>query len=86
MKKVILFLFVITLLVQCGGGNSQQIIEWEYKVEAVPDVSFDTSMNKLGSEQWELVFARRAQSDGEFAYEMIFKRPKIEKKKSDEKK
>ena len=55
-------------------------IEWEYRIESVPDRSFDQRINAMGKEGWELVFARRA-SDGSdysptFSYEMIFKRPK----------
>ena len=54
--------------------------EWEYKIVTIPDESFDSKMNQLGEDGWELVFARRA-SDGDrylptFSYEMVFKRPK----------
>jgi len=55
-------------------------IQWEYRIESVPDRSFDQRINAMGREGWELVFARRA-SDGAdysptFSYEMIFKRRK----------
>jgi hypothetical protein len=55
-------------------------IEWEYRVESIPDRSFDQRINAMGKDGWELVFARRA-SDGAdyspvFSYEMILKRPK----------
>ena len=55
-------------------------VQWEYKIESLPDRSFDQRINAMGREGWELVFARRA-SDGSdyspsFSYEMIFKRPK----------
>ena len=55
-------------------------IQWEYRIESFPDRSFDQRINTMGSDGWELVFARRA-SDGSdysptFSYEMIFKRPK----------
>jgi hypothetical protein len=54
--------------------------KWEYKIEAVPDLTFERSMIALGDDGWELVSARRA-SSGEgtltkFSYEIIFKRPK----------
>lgn len=54
--------------------------KWEYKIEAVPDLSFESSMTTLGDDGWELISARRA-SSGEgksavFSYEIIFKRPK----------
>jgi ribosomal protein L37AE/L43A/nitrate reductase NapE component len=50
---------------------------WEYEVVAVSDYTFTEDMNKLGSQGWEVVSARRAA--GEFTsakYEMILKRPK----------
>lgn len=55
-------------------------VEWEYRIEAIPDTSFSQTINEMGKEGWELVFARRA-SDGAtysptFSYEIIFKRPK----------
>lgn len=55
-------------------------IQWEYRIESIPDRSFDQRINAMGRDGWELVFARRA-SDGSdysptFSYEMIFKRPK----------
>jgi hypothetical protein len=55
-------------------------IQWEYKIESLPDRSFDQRINAMGKDGWELVFARRA-SDGSdysptFSYEMIFKRPR----------
>ena len=54
--------------------------QWEYKIESVPDLTWDEGMNKLGSEGWELLFPRRANgSDEKMSYEMIFKRPKTGK-------
>ncbi|QDU39197.1 hypothetical protein Mal4_35340 [Maioricimonas rarisocia] len=50
---------------------------WEYRIESPSDISFSDSMQALGDEGWELVFARRATSSfGGASYEMIFKRPK----------
>ena len=50
---------------------------WEYAVVAVSDYSFTEDMNKIGSQGWEVVSARRAAGQYETAkYEMIFKRPK----------
>ncbi|MBD2137779.1 hypothetical protein H6F32_09290 [Anabaena sp. FACHB-1237] len=55
-------------------------VEWEYKIESFEDVIFDSSMNRMGNEGWELVFARRALTGGEYSsrgiYECIFRRPK----------
>jgi hypothetical protein len=52
---------------------------WEYMIESVPDAGFQKSMDTLGNQGWEMVFARRASSDvagkAEFSYEVIFKRP-----------
>ena len=54
--------------------------QWEYRIESFPDRSFDQRINAMGSDGWELVFARRASDGSEysptFSYEMIFKRPK----------
>ena len=63
--------------------------QWEYRIESLPDRTFDQRINALGQEGWELVFARRA-SDGSdysptFSYEMIFKRPKKFNTESSEK-
>jgi len=66
-------------------ANLQEPVKWEYKIKAIPDLKFDEMINKLGSEGWELVFARRAQSYGEFSYEIIFKRLKQEVVKKDKK-
>src|SRR6266498_3553997 len=62
------------------SGKINAPIQWEYRIETVPDLSFDQRVNAMGKDGWELVFARRA-SDGStyspvFSYEMIFKRPK----------
>jgi hypothetical protein len=62
------------------SGKINAPIQWEYRVETVPDLSFTQRVNAMGKDSWELVFARRA-SDGStyspvFSYEMIFKRPK----------
>jgi hypothetical protein len=60
-------------------GQKPATQRWEYRIEAVPDATFQEATNKLGADGWELVFARRA-SNGEephptMSYEMIFKRP-----------
>lgn len=55
-------------------------IQWQYKIESVPDRAFDQRINAMGKDGWELVFARRASDASDysptFSYEMIFKRPK----------
>jgi hypothetical protein len=55
------------------------VAKWEYKIASLSDATFDAEVNLLGTEGWELVFARRAR-DGEgaaesVAYEMVFRRP-----------
>jgi len=74
---VALVVVIVTLL----SWNVFRAEKWEYKIEAVNDLTFNTDINKLGAEGWELVFARRASSGPadatakpEFSYEMIFKR------------
>jgi hypothetical protein len=61
-------------------------VEWEYKTESFEDAMFDSSINRIGQQGWELVFARRALTGGDYSrrgiYECIFKRPK---QKSNEK-
>jgi len=70
-------LVLVQLLPHPTTVASQQ---WEYKIEAVPDLTWDEGMSKIGNEGWELVFARRANgSDERMSYEMIFKRPKTGK-------
>jgi hypothetical protein len=58
------------------AGQKMQAIAWEYQIESVPDSLFTEKMNELGTEGWELVFARRAQDSftDDFIYECIFKR------------
>ena len=78
---------ICLLLVICGigifvivRGSRTAETRWEYRIEDVPDRSFNDEMNKMGEEGWELVFARRASDGSEYhptmSYEMILKRPK----------
>lgn len=54
-------------------------LQYEYKIESFEDLVFDTGINRLGDEGWELVFARRALTGEEYSrrgiYECIFRRP-----------
>lgn len=51
--------------------------KWEYRLESPSDTSFQRTMDRLGADGWELIFARRATSDySGLSYEMIFKRPR----------
>ena len=50
--------------------------QYDYHVDSIPDLDWSTKAQELGQDGWELVFARRASdSDGNFLYECIFKRP-----------
>lgn len=50
---------------------------WEYRIESVDDLGWESNMSAIGADGWELVFARRAQgSDERMMYETIFKRQK----------
>lgn len=53
---------------------------WEYRIDSINDLHFQSEMNSLGEEGWELVFARRARNSitDEFSYECIFKRKRTE--------
>ncbi|MDM3853896.1 MAG: hypothetical protein PT120_02950 [Aphanizomenon gracile PMC649.10] len=59
-----------------------ETVTWEYKIESFEDIVFDSGMNRMGGQGWELVSARRAITGGEYSnrgiYECIFKRPKQE--------
>lgn len=77
-------IIIVTLLigvVSMMSWNTFRVEKWEYKIEAVNDLTFTTDINKLGEDGWELVFARRASAGSldsgvkpEFSYEIIFKR------------
>ena len=81
---VIILLLVLALALSAYTAFSPVAVKsathWEYMIEAIPDGSFEESINKLGAQGWELVSARRATSsvgeNTEYSYEMIFKRPK----------
>jgi hypothetical protein len=66
----------IILLINLLAGQKPQAVSWEYKIEAISDLSFIESMDGYGKNGWELVSARRAVNDGVASYECIFKRVK----------
>jgi len=54
----------------------QGVQKWEYAVDSIPDMEWETKGKEIGQSGWDMVTCRRA-SDGNdnFAYECIFKRP-----------
>jgi len=66
------------LIINSFAGQKVQPVGYEYRIESIPDLTFEESMDELGEEGWELVFARRAQNSitDEFSYECIFKKAK----------
>jgi hypothetical protein len=70
-------LIAVFLLLQLLPQSEVAVVpKWEYRCESVSDSYFESGMNRLGAEGWEMVAARRASgSDDEMSYEMIFKRP-----------
>jgi len=79
-------LIIILLLVGLGfplmvllKPEVKPVDKWEYRIESPTDETLAHTINELGAQGWELVFARRATSGGEYFpsvhYEMIFKKP-----------
>jgi hypothetical protein len=76
---VIIGLLAALLVAQLFGLTSTKAstTQWDYVISPVHDGLFDVTMKRLGDNGWELIFARRATSNGTPIYEMIFKRPKL---------
>lgn len=66
----------LILLTNSLAGQKTKSVEWEYTIEAVPDLTFTETMDRYGKSGWELVTARRAVDEGTASYECIFKRVK----------
>jgi hypothetical protein len=57
----------------------QGVQKWEYAVDAIPDLEWETKGKQVGEAGWDMVTCRRASGgDGNFSYECIFKRPIVE--------
>lgn len=71
---------LLVLTVNLLANSKPKVTAWEYKIETIDDVTFNSTIQQLGSEGWELASARRAVSGegatSEGVYEVIFKRPK----------
>lgn len=78
--RLVIGLLTALLAAQLFGLTSTKTstTTWEYKLESPSDITFESEMQRFGSDGWELVFARRATSEysSTASYEMIFKRPK----------
>ena len=74
LTAALLLFHVVTWIVDHASAT-----HWEYKVESPSDRTFETEVDRLGADGWELVTARRVAPDdgGPGAkYELIFKRPR----------
>jgi hypothetical protein len=77
----IILVVLLVVIVGLPAWNIFRVEKWEYKIEAVNDLTFSTDIDKLGAEGWGLAFALRASAGSldtgtkpEFPYEVIFKR------------
>jgi hypothetical protein len=74
--NVVIFLLLTGLGLPVLGWL-RPVPAWDYKIVSPGDLTFDTEMERLGHDGWEVVSARRATS-GQYSsasYEMILKRP-----------
>jgi hypothetical protein len=76
---LLLIIQIVLAVYTVAFGAKPAERSWEYQIVAIPDSLFDTKLNELGKDGWEIVSARRA-SDGStyaptFSYELILKRP-----------
>jgi len=75
------YIIILLLLIGLGAplvGWLKPAPKWEYTVISPEDANLNSKMQEMGTEGWELVFARRATSkySDSGSYEMILKRPK----------
>lgn len=71
---------LLILTVNLVAVGKPKAVTWEYKIESIDDTTFDQTIQRLGSDGWEIASARRAVSgegsNSHGIYEVIFKRPK----------
>lgn len=71
----LLALNLVLTLVTTFRGTPTASAAWEYKTMGILDTEFDSKMDELGRQGWEVAVARRAMSGGVLPlYEVIFKR------------
>jgi hypothetical protein len=60
-------------------GQKPKPVLWEYRIDSIDDRTFTSTINGLGAERWELVFARRAKDSesDRYGYECIFRRQRL---------
>lgn len=74
-RLAIVILLALILIMQIATF-AKPISSYEYRIVGIKDERFDEEMKNYGNKGWELVFARRATSDNDPLYEVIFKRVK----------
>lgn len=83
----ILFILLFILWENLGLFIQQEneITAWEYRFERIEGTKWQTEIEKLGEEGWELVFIQSTLNSDENSeneiYEFIFKRPKLTNEK-----
>jgi len=75
-RLAILVLAMSALAAVSGCSSDLRDHKWEYETTSFADAELAEGMNSMGDNCWEVASCRRAESsDGEGAYECIFKRP-----------
>lgn len=78
-NAVLLFFILVILGINVFRPEKTETLLWEYEVIGIDDYEFDTVINEMGQQGWDIAFARRALSgEGRYSkglYEVIFKRP-----------
>lgn len=86
-NRVILnwILFILIIIAGMVGTKNFNLInqnlighikQFEYKIEYFDDFGYESELNVLGSNGWQIVGSRRATSSGEYGYELILMKEK----------
>ncbi len=73
-------IIVLLILLICLAAYALMPTRWEYMLLDIEDQEFQARISEAGSQEWELIFARRAAKDPtltnqQMLYEVILKRP-----------